>query len=274
MGGMAHCYSDGDKIIRERRGDAFMEKYAEQNKIAWEFDAYNFWVMQTGTPAERAKMDLENPRAILGRYSEYFGDVSGIKVANVCGSCGKKAVPLAILGASVTVFDISRENMRYACETAEAAGVNIDYAVGDVMYIDMSVYGEYFDIVFMEGGILHYFYDINRFMGVMNNLLRKGGRMVCSDFHPIHKFIDVLELGNQPTDYFSTEMIECEMAHAKFYDEEKRKKFPKCKIRRYTLSEIINSVIENGFVLARFDEHPAWTKKELPGLFTLLADKI
>lgn len=250
-----------------------MEKFAEQNKIAWEYNAYDFWVSQAGTPSERAKKDLENPRAMLKNYSKYFGDVQGIKIANICGSCGKKAIPLSILGASVTIFDISIENKRYACETAEAAGTQIDYVVGDVMDIDMWVYGGYFDVVFMEGGILHYFYDIDRFMSIMNNLLKNGGKMICSDFHPIHKLLDVLELGNQTIDYFSTDIMECEMAHARFYDDEKRKKFPKCNIRRYTLSEIINSVINSGFIIKSFEEHPAWTNKKLPGEFTLLADK-
>ena len=56
-----------------------MNKYTEQNKIAWEYDAYNFWVNQLGTPAERAKKDLENPRVMLKKYSKYFDDVKGIK---------------------------------------------------------------------------------------------------------------------------------------------------------------------------------------------------
>jgi 2-polyprenyl-3-methyl-5-hydroxy-6-metoxy-1,4-benzoquinol methylase len=250
-----------------------MEKYAEQNKIAWEYNAYDFWVGQTGLPAERAKKDLEDPRAMLKKYSRYFDDVAGIRIANICGSCGKRAVPLSILGASVTVFDISKENRRYACEVAEAAGVPLEYVVGDVMDIDMSVYGGYFDIVFMEGGILHYFHDIDRFMDIMNKLLKDGGKMICSDFHPIHKFNDANGLGNPVTSYFSTEIIECEMAHAKFYDDEKRKKFPRCSLRRYTLSEIINSVINKGFIIRKFDEHPAWYNKDLPGDFTILADK-
>lgn len=250
-----------------------MDKYTEQNKNAWEFNAYDFWVSQTGSPSDRAKKDMENPRAMLKNYSKYFENVKGIKIANICGSCGKKAIPLSILGASVTIFDISEENKRYACETAKAAGVPINYVVGDVMDIDMSVYGGYFDIVFMEGGILHYFHDIDGFMGVMNNLLKKGGKMICSDFHPIHKFIDANGLGTKTTSYFSTDIIECEMPHAKFYDDEKRKKFPKCHLRRYTLSEIINSVIKNGFTIKGFEEYPAWANKELPGEFTLLADK-
>lgn len=61
------------------------------------------------------------------------------------------------------------------------------------------------------------------------------------------------------TDYFSTEIIRGEMAHARFYPEEIRKQFPMCEYRKYTMSEIINAVIESGFLLKRFDEHPAWT---------------
>ena len=52
-----------------------------------------------------------------------------IRVANICGSCGKIAVPLAILGAEVTVFDISEDNKRYALEVAEAANVTIHFEV-------------------------------------------------------------------------------------------------------------------------------------------------
>ncbi len=251
-----------------------MDKYTEQNKNAWEYNAYDFWVSQSGTPSERAKKDIESPRAMLKKYSKYFADVKGLRIANICGSCGKKAIPLSLLGAEVTIFDISEDNMRYACETAAAANTHIDYVVGDVMNIDMSTYGGCFDIVFMEGGVLHYFFDINGFMVIMKNLLKDGGKMICSDFHPIHKVLDVLSLGNKPSDYFSTDITECEMAHAKLYNDDVRKNFPKCFIRRYTLSEIINSVIITGFTIKSFDEHPAWTDSKLPGEFTLLADKV
>ena len=39
--------------------------YSEQHKKAWEFDAYNFWVRTSGTPAERAAKDKENPKKML-----------------------------------------------------------------------------------------------------------------------------------------------------------------------------------------------------------------
>ena len=245
-----------------------MRDYSKRHKEAWEYDAYAFWVQHSGTPEERAREDVENPRAMLRKYAGYFDRIEGVRVANICGSCGKKAIPLALLGADVTVFDISEDNRRYAMETAQAANVSIGFEVCDILEIDMLKYKEYFDVVFMEGGILHYFHDIDEFMKIMHDLLKPGGKMICSDFHPLIKIMDALKMQTPTMSYFSTEVFEGEMAHARFYDEETRKKIPKCSYRRYTISEIINSIINNGFTLKRFDEHPSWEDEKLPGEFT------
>lgn len=250
-----------------------MVDYSIQNKKAWEYNAYDFWVKQSGTPTERAKRDLEDPIGMLKRYADYFDTYSGIKVANICGSCGKKAVPLALLGAEVTVFDISEDNKRYALEVAAAAKVDLQFEVCDILEIDRDKYGNYFDVVFMEGGVLHYFHDLNEFMSIMFALLKDEGKMICSDFHPFTKIADILNLEQTTVDYFSTEVFEGEMAHARFYEEEIRKQMPKCSYRKYTISEIINAVIDSGFTLKKFDEHPAWTNEKLPGEFTVTAKK-
>ena len=248
-----------------------MKDYSEQHKKAWEFDAYAFWVQRNGTPEELAQRDAENPRAMLRKYAQYFDRFEGVRVANICGSCGKKAIPLALLGAEVTVFDISEQNRRYAMETARAANVGIRYEVCDVLEIDREQYGGFFDVVFMEGGILHYFHDISEFMGIMYALLKPGGKLICSDFHPMTKVMDTLKMGMPSVGYFNTEIIECEMAHARFYEEAIRKQIPTCSLRKYTVSEIINAIIDSGFVLKRFDEHPSWEDPDLPGEFTAIA---
>jgi len=250
-----------------------MRDYSVQNKKAWEYCAYKFWIDNSGTPFERAKKDIENPLGMLKRHANYFDRYANMRIANICGSCGKKAIPLAILGAEVTVFDISEDNRKYALEVAEAANVHIDYEVCNVLEINMEKYGNNFDIVFMEGGILHYFHDINEFMSVMNSLLKQNGKMICSDFHPFNKISDILNLEQPTMSYFSTDIFEGEMAHARFFEKEIRNQIPKCLYRKYTISEIINSVINCGFTLEKFDEHPAWTNDKIPGEFTLVAIK-
>ena len=68
---------------------------------------------------------------------------------------------------------------------------------------------------------------------------------------------------------FSKEIFEGEMAHARFFEENVREQMPECSYRKYTISEIINSVINSGFTLSRFDEHPAWTNEKIPGELTI-----
>ena len=250
-----------------------MEAYIQQNKKAWEYNAYDFWVMEAGTPAERAKKICRDPRGALKRYNAYFETYEGVRIANICGSCGKKAVPLALLGARVTVFDISRDNCRYAMELAQAAGAQLDYEVCDVMEIDPIKYAGSFDVVFMEGGVLHYFHNLKEFMEKMNLLLKPGGKLICSDFHPITKIADVLNFQQPVMGYFSQEIFDGEMPHAKFFPEDIRAQFPCCQLRKYTISEILNTMISCGFLLRTFDEHPAWTNPDLPGEFTAIAEK-
>lgn len=102
-----------------------------------------------GKPSERAKLNVDNPVRMLKNYAKFFTNCKNLRVANICGSCGKKAVPLAVLGADVTVFDLSEDNKRYALEVAKAAGVTIHYEVCDVLEIDVGKYTDYFDVVFM-----------------------------------------------------------------------------------------------------------------------------
>jgi hypothetical protein len=97
--------------------------------------------------------------------------------------------------------------------------------------------------------------------------------MICSDFHPFQKIFNMLELEQPTMSYFSTDVFEGEMAHARFFSDDIRKQMPLCSYRKYTISEIINAVIDNDFVLNRFDEHPAWKNENVPGEFTIVARK-
>ena len=73
--------------------------------------------------------------------------------------------------------------------------------------------------------------------------------------------------------YFSKDVFEGEMAHARFFEKEIRDKMPKCSYRKYTISEIINAVIDSGFIIKKFEEYPAWTNSDFPGEFTVIANK-
>lgn len=47
----------------------------------------------------------------------------------------------------------------------------------------------------------------------------------------------------------------------------------KCGYRKNTGSEIIKSAINCGFTIRKFDEHSALTNENIPGEFTIVANK-
>jgi SAM-dependent methyltransferase len=248
-----------------------------QNKIAWEYRAYEFWTEKFGTPEKLAMQLVENPLAQLKKHKPYFENILEKKIANLCGSNGRKAVPLAILGADVTVFDISEENKRYALELAAHSQTSIKYIVTDIYDIDLETYQNYFDVLYLEGGILHYFNDIDRLMTILISILKVGGKMILSDFHPLRKCLvkgpnGELQNEIQPT-YFDNEIQNGEVAYKQFFDKHDQQDFPNVSVRSFTLSEIINAVVNAGFILKKFDEHRGWKNENIPWEFTLIANK-
>jgi len=254
-----------------------MDEYAILNKRAWEYRAYEFWTMRDGSPSENAAKIKQNPKACLKNHQKYFNNIDGIKIANPCGSNGRKAIPLALMGADVTVFDISEENKQYAMELAQSASVAIQYIVCDCYKIDLNTYNSYFDIAYLEGGILHYFHDINRFAKILYQIIKPNGKLILSDFHPFRKIVSIGQAGKNAEvtngDYFDCKVYSGSVAYENYFPQEEQPDFPNCSLRFYTLSEIMNAFINQGFIIKEFNEHPNWDNPKLPGEFTIYATK-
>jgi 23S rRNA G2069 N7-methylase RlmK/C1962 C5-methylase RlmI len=58
---------------------------------------------------------------------------AGVRLINLMGSHGTKAVAAALMGASVTCVDISPSNTQYGQQLAAAAGVDVAFLVTDVL---------------------------------------------------------------------------------------------------------------------------------------------
>jgi 2-polyprenyl-3-methyl-5-hydroxy-6-metoxy-1,4-benzoquinol methylase len=184
----------------------------------------------------------------------------------VQGSCGRVAVALALLGAEATVLDFAEENRRYALELAAAAGVAIDYRLGDVMQAPALGLTP-FDWVVAEGGILHYHQDIAAFFRVMTQLAKPGGRLLLEEFHPVER---KLILPGAVGDYFSAGPVEGSVPDPTGAG----RKLGTAVMRGWTLGEIVTGAIEGDWRIDRLDEAPGWlSPPTIPGMFTLLATK-
>jgi len=248
-----------------------MRKQAEQNKIAWEYRAYEARSSRE-TIQENAKEILENPKARLRYHAKYFEDIAGKRIANVCGSDGRRTIPFAVLGAEATLFDISEPQIKYALELAEAVGVKLECILGDFCETDIEKYGNMFDFLYMEGGILSYFSKIDEFTKILYAITKPNGQLILCDSHPYRK-INGSVSEYTGGDYFDSRLHNAGAPLRVFFPEKEQAAFPKILVRYYNMSEIINSVISSGFTLKEFIEHPHGEDKKRPIEFTIIACK-
>lgn len=186
-----------------------------------------------------------------------------------------KAICFALLGAEVTVVDISEENRRYANEVATAAGVHLNYICSDVLNIsDEEALGKY-DVVLMEFGILHYFTDLNAIFSLVSRRLGPNGRLMLTDFHPFARaWMKTTNLQHPSGIYFDNTINEGEVAFAKLLPEEERSGLGKVLTRGWTVGDIINSVTSEGLCIRTFEEIKNAQNPSFPEFYTLIADKI
>ncbi|MBS4220310.1 class I SAM-dependent methyltransferase [Bacillus sp. FJAT-49711] len=252
------------------------KEQSKQNKMAWEYRAYEHWVTNYGTPEKMGKHIRDNTDRWLNYYKKDLGNVSGKKIANLLGSGGIRAVALAVLGADVTIVDISEENARYARELSKEANVNINYIVSDLFDIPIKEMKSQFDIVFMEFGILHYFSDLEKLGQIIVALLKENGKLILRDFHPFSKIVQVNEKEGTlilKEGYFNETLHFNPVAYEGFFPEEEQKTLPKTYLRKWTFSDIITSFAQQGFIIKKMYEEPDKGNQFIPANYMIVAIK-
>jgi SAM-dependent methyltransferase len=234
----------------------------ERNRSAWDADAYRAWVTAYGTPESQAAVLRSDPRHKLRRLLPHLGELDGVRVANPLGSHGRCAVAMALLGAQVTVFDLSSANRRYAVELAEAAGVPLEYVCCDFLEVDLDRYGAHFDLVVMELGITHWFTDLDAFACASVALTKNGERVVLQDFHPATA---------KRNGYFNEALETTPVPYAVHLEGES---LPSCAIRRWTLGEVVTAFVKAGVRIDALHEAPMHEPKDLPEIFTLVGTRV
>ncbi|UQZ37049.1 SAM-dependent methyltransferase [Paenibacillus sp. PK3_47] len=254
----------------------------------WNEDTYAAWTSRFGTPAEAAAKLVKDPSGKLYPLMNYLGEVSGLKIMNLMGSNGMKAVALGLLGAEVTVADFSEANARYAEELAGEAGVQLTYIVSDVLKLPEEVLNQSYSLVFAEMGILHYFTDLAPFMETVGRLLAPGGRFVLRDFHPVTTKL-ITSKGSTAKvrkhkvsgDYFDTSLEEKKVSYSKYLPSSggtvSGEKHSVVYWRRWTLGEIVTAAARSGLMILELAEEPNLSSdvydKGIPKTFTLVAEK-
>lgn len=256
--------------------------YINKNQESWNNETYAAWVNRFGTPREAADRIQKDPAKTVSSLYHKLGNVQEKKIMNLMGSNGTKAVSLALLGAQVTVVDFSEGNRQYALDLAAEAGVHIEYVLSDVLKLSQEHLTGTYDIVFAEMGILHYFTDLKPFFTLICSLLKKDGRLILRDFHPVStKLISSrgttakIRKHKVTGDYFDTSLKETEVSYSKYLGDSGDSQ--KVLLRQWNLGEIVTALADSGLIIKSLEEEPNLScdtyDKGIPKTFIITAVK-
>ena len=202
----------------------------------------------------RVDLDVESAR-MLADPNGMLGEVRGQRVLCLSGGGGKQSAAFGLLGADVTVADLSPEQLERDLRTAEHYGLTVRTVAADMR--DLSVFeGLSFDIVDQPYSI-NFVPDCRDVFGEVARLLRPGGRYrvvianplgmsVCqSDWNGDGYLIQGAYIDGARISYADQDWV---------YDRNTGGDIPKPVEYRQNLSRVINGLIECGFGIEHFAE--------------------
>jgi len=168
---------------------ACMDEYLEVNRANWDERA-TVHAASTEYGFERFATDPDHLSDVVRFDRPRLGDVSGLTGIHLQCHIGTDTLSLSRLGARMTGLDLSPVSLEQARRLASEAGAEIDYVEADTYSAVEAVGGRTFDLVYTGIGALCWLPDINRWAGVVDDLLRPGGRLFVREGHPMMWAVD------------------------------------------------------------------------------------
>ncbi len=166
-----------------------MEDYRSINRASWDERA----------PAHASSADyavtsfVEEPSFISGvvRFDgPRLGDLSGLRGVHLQCHIGTDTVSLSRLGADMCGLDFSSRSLEEARRLAALLDADIEFVESDVYDAVDALGGRSFDLLYTGIGALCWLPDIDRWAGVVAELLAPGGRLFLREGHPMLWTVD------------------------------------------------------------------------------------
>lgn len=239
-----------------------MDDIASYNKKRWKalVDADALFTrpaLNLDAASAREKVDPE------GR----LGSVAGKDVLCLACGGGQQSVAFALLGARVTVFDLSEEQLRRDQEAAAHYGVDISTRQGDMR--DLSCFDEAaFDVVY-HAYSLGFVPDARAVFGQIARVIRVGG---LYHFHCANPFFLGLGEKDWNSEGYTLKRPYIDGAEVTYedqgwvYDRSKTDaEIPPTREYRHALSTLVGGLVEHGFALLHISDHFEHDPEAEPG---------
>ena len=250
-----------------------MDDYLEVNRLNWDERA----------PAHAASPDygfdrfVADPEHLSGvvRFDlPLLGDVAGLTGIHLQCHIGTDTLSLARLGARMTGLDLSPASLEQARRLAAEAGPAVDYVEADTYSAPQALDGRTFDLVYTGIGALCWLPDIDRWAGVVDDLLVPGGRLFLREGHPMMWAVDdgrtdVLSLGYA---YFETPEPWDEDEPGTYVATDTEFVNNRAISWNHGLGETVTALLARGFELTGLVEHRSVPWDALPGRMAVDGD--
>jgi SAM-dependent methyltransferase len=227
-----------------------MDEVAEYNVRRWRALA------ERGALYTRPMLDLDAAKAREWLDPEgWLGDLEGQRVLCLAGGGGRESACFSLLGAAVTVFDLSPEQLERDRLAAEHHGARVETLRGDMRDLS-ALHGAGFDLVSHSYSI-NFVPDARAVFREVRRVLRRGGlyRFMCAN-----PFV----MGATPRDWDGRGYT---LAHAYeegaavegadegwLYEQEPQTPAPPGREYRHGLGTLLGGLAENGFRVLRATE--------------------
>ncbi len=160
------------------------ETYVEVNRTMWDERA----PAHATSPDYGLQQFADDPHHISDVVAfdrPLLGSVAGARGVHLQCHIGTDTVSLARLGARMTGLDFSAPALDAARRLATSAGADVDFVESELYgALDVLPAGA-FDLVYTGIGAIIWLPDIDRWAGIVAELLRPGGRFFMREGHPV-----------------------------------------------------------------------------------------
>ncbi len=239
-----------------------MDEIARYNRERWNELARN----RVEYSRPMLQLDRAAARRVVDPYG-MLGEVEGRDVLCLAGGGGQQSAAFGLLGANVTVLDLSEVQLARDQEAARHYDLAIRTVQGDMR--DLSLFGEAsFDVVWHAHSI-NFVPDAGQVFREVRRVLRRGG-LYHLDFHnPFNHGLDERDWTGEGY-VLKLPYLDGEIPLSDPYWEIEDDRGERARVMgprefRHKLSTILNGLLELGFVLLGFWEEPRVDGDPTPG---------
>lgn len=240
-----------------------MDELSQYNKARWEE------IAATRMAYARPFLDLDPDKARQMLDTEgLLGDVAGKEVLCLASGGGQQSVAFALLGARVTVFDLTETQLERDREAAAHYGIDVGLVQGDMR--DLRTFSDNaFDIVWQPYSI-NFVPDTRPVLREVARVLRQGGLYHLACANPFAQAIDEAAWDGSGYPLKAPYVDGAELTDLWSYWDVEAEDGRRCQISsprefRHTLSTMINGLTGQGFVILRLREVGTQESEPEPG---------